>query len=138
VPSPTATPEDCLFLEIEDNDSPEQADQHPALCENIIIEGTMSDRPGDDDRDDYFWIEPEQSGRVQIDLWNIDSPTADFDLYVYQLVGDQYEELDYSITETDRETIRLRIIGAEKYYVRVWRADGSSERPYKLQWSTIQ
>ncbi len=135
VPTPTPIPEDCLFVEIEDNDTPEQADSHARLCENLIIEGTMSSRPGDDDSDDYFRLVPDFTGRVQIDLWNIDAENADFDLYLYD---SGYRELKYSYTETDRETIRLDLSADSHYYVRVWRAKGASDRPYKLQWTTIR
>lgn len=131
----TPTPTICPPIESEENDDTIQALNHPCLCEDITLRGSMgedSNQMNEDDNDVFCLSIGEcQNINVQIDLSFIDIENVDYDLYVILPDGSM---LSSPHPRSATEQVRLRCVSG-RYFVRVTRLGGESAIPYALKWS---
>ncbi len=127
----TATPEPaaCLSREIEPNNTTDEADLQPQLCEDRTIRGALP--PGDSQ--DIFRIEIQSAGRLAADLLLVGLPAgSDYDLLLYR--AGALDPIAVSRNAgIEPEHVEADVVRG-RYYLRVVPASGStqSQEEYRL------
>jgi len=127
-----------LVVDSDTNDVNQQgraANDHPTTAQNVSASGQVvgtvntagagSDGASfdDGDRDDYFKIHLAAGQTVQLDMTS-DTEDNDVDLYIYQLIGSDYQPVGASYGTTRNECVQITADG--EYYVNPYAYAGAS------------